>query len=228
VYCRAQAATELAPPHIDTTRPLRFTQAILFALSLYFAVWFFDTWATVFAALAMMIILRAAIYPTQLTRGATLNAPRSRLMRVLAFPFATGSVPAMVFAILMLAVVVAGTAMAKDSNKDIETILVILFEFGGLLVIAGCLGRFLLPRHPRLASSMGKLALGYIVVNNVLTVLAQFDVFERSDFRWLICNIDGIDHALATHFGGAFATAALAAALLLMATILEFSSFRKP
>lgn len=228
VYCRAQAAAELAPPHIDTTRPLRFTQAVLFAISVFFAFSFFEVWAPVLSCIAMMILLRAAFYPTPLTRGAILHAPRSKFMRLLAFPFATGSVPSMLFALLMLAVVIAVSAVKADTPRHFETLLVILFEFGGLLVIAGSIGRMLVSSHPRLGSAVGKIALGYIVTVNVFTVLTEFDVFERKDFQWMICNLDGIDHQLTIHFGGAFATAAVAFMFLLLATALEFGKFRKP
>ena len=228
VYCRAQASAELAPPHTDTTRTLRITQAVLFAISLFFAYWFFDVWAVVISGLAMMILLRAAFYPAPLTRGAVLHAPRSRFMRLLAFPFATGSVPSMVFAAIMTAVVIAVAAFKMDNIRDFEKLLVIMFEFGGLLIIAGSVGRMLLTHHPRLGAAVGKIALGYIVIVNVFTVLTQFDVFERRDFQWMICNIDGINYAIAWHFAGAFTAAALALLLLVLATVMEFGKFRKP
>ena len=228
VYCRAQASAELAPPHIDTTRPLRFTQAVLFAISLFFAYWFFEVWFLVISGLAMMILLRAAYYPSQLTRGAVLHAPRSRFMRMLAFPFATGSVPSMLFALMMIVVVIAVAAFKADKAKDFETVLVLLFEFGGLLIIAGSVGRMFLTSHPRLSAAVGKIALGYIVAVNVFTILTEFDVFEREDFQWMICNLDGINRIIAWHFAGAFSTAALALLLLTLATILEFTRFRKP
>ncbi len=228
VYCRAQASAALAPPHLDSLRPLRITQAVLFAISLFFAYWFFEVWAVVISGLAMMILLRAAFYPTPLTRGAVLHAPRSRFMRLLAFPFATGSVPSMVFATIMMAVVIAVAALETHNMRGFEKLVVLLFEFGGLLVIAGCIGRMLLPSHPRIGAAVGKIALGYIVIVNVFTILTQFDVFERRDFQWMICNIDGIDHMISLHYGGALTTAALALLLLVLATVLEFGKFRRP
>ena len=127
-YCRAQAAAELAPPHTDFCRPLRITQAALFAACLPLAavaegdpcLMVNSAWTFV----AGLIAVGAASRPLPLTRGASLHAPRSLPLRLLAFPFATGSVPSMIFALLLALAAVALALCVFDLWAIFDPVLV--------------------------------------------------------------------------------------------------------
>jgi len=229
-YCRAQAAAELAPPHLDGMRPLRITHAALFVASALTILREWQPWVLIWFCVALMILLRAAYYPTTLTRGAALHAPKSTFMRVLAFPFATGSVPSMVFANVMLAIVTVAAAIGCIGRPadDLEGFIAFVFEFGGILTIAGCAGRALLRNHRKIAAAIGKIVLGYIVIANALTIVAETDAFDRYAFRPLPCNIDGLMHATMQHYLFAFIIAMCAIALLVVTAVCEFREFRKP
>ena len=104
------------------------------------------------------------------------------------------------------------------------------FEFVGLLVAAGCLGRLLVASgYTRLGPAMGKFALGYILFANAMSIVAEAaDGFSRKDAQVLPCNIDGLSKILSAHYLIATAIAAVALVLLVLATVMDFSKFRKP
>ena len=227
-YCRVQAAAELTPPHLDSDRPLRITQAILFAVSAL-TLLSSDTreeWCFIWRFVALMILLRAAWYPTLLSRGARLHAPRRRFLRLLAFPFATGSVPSMLFALLILAAITP--VMPYLSHSDaLRKHLVITGEFAGLAVLAGSLARLFLTRARRVANAIGKIALLYVMAVNALTLFAQMDGIDRKTVQALPCNLDGILHETGLHLPTALAMGVVVI-LLLVVTVREFREFRKP
>ena len=227
-YCRVQAAAELTPPHLDSDRPLRITQAILFAVSAL-TLLSPDTreeWCFIWRFVALMILLRAAWYPMPLSRGARLHAPRRRFLRLLAFPFATGSVPSMLFALLILAAITP--VMPYLSHSDaLRKHLVITGEFAGLAVLAGSLARLFLTRARRVANAIGKIALLYVMAVNALTLFAQMDGIDRKTVQALPCNLDGILHETGLHLPTALAMGVVVI-LLLVVTVREFREFRKP
>ena len=225
-YCRAQAAAELAPPHLDSVRPLRITHALLFVASIPIVFKSWEAWTSIWLVVAALILLRAAYYPAALTRGAVLHAPRSRLLRMLAFPFATGSIPSIIFALLIMAVSVVGVIIYGDTD-DIELAIVLAFEFGGFLTIVGCAGRLLLQNHKRLAGAIGKIALGYIILVNALTIVAETDAIDEHTVRPMLCNLDGIKSAISQHYVLALMSALIAAILLGLTAIIEFDRFRR-
>ena len=234
-YCRAQAAAKLAPPHTDFCRPLRITQAALFAacLPLVFAadeipcLMLSFAWTLAFG----MIVLGAASRPLPVTRGALIHAPRSLPLRLLAFPFATGSVPSMIFAIVLALVSVAVIALKTHGTHEFDgtkQFMLMVFECGGLVLIAGSVARLIYASHRRLANALGKIALAYIVMINVLNILADFDVLERQSLRAWPCNIDGITRIPEAHIGLAVLFSLTAITLLVFAFANDFSRFRKP
>ncbi len=233
--CRAQAAAELAPPHTDFCRPLRITQAALFAVGLPLAavadndpclilylVWVF---------VAGMIAVGAASRPLPITRGAMIHAPRSLPPRLLAFPFATGSVPSMIFAMVLALAAVAVIALKTHGTHDFdgtEKFMLMVFECGSLLLIAGSVARLVHASHRRLAKALGKIAVAYIVMINVLNILSDFDVLERQSLRAWPCNIEGITRIPEAHIGLAVLFSLTAITLLVFAFANDFSRFRKP
>lgn len=233
--CRAQAAAELAPPHTDFCRPLRITQAVLFAagLPLVFAA---DEVPCLILGLlwtmvAGMIALGAASRPLPLTRGASLHAPRSLFLRILAFPFATGSVPSMVFAILLALASVAVIVLKTygSSNFDgTEKFMIMVFESGGLVMIAGAVARLLYSSRRRAANAIGKIAIAYIVIINVLHILTELDVLEKKSLWTCPCNIAGITEIPEAHVGLAILFSFTAIVLLVFASAKDFMRFRKP
>ena len=228
-YCRVQAAAELTPPHLDSDRPLRITQAVLFAVSAL-TLLSSDTrgeWCLIWRFVALMMLLRAAWYPTPLSRGARLHAPRRGFLRLPAFPFATGSVPSMLFALLILAAITPATTLLSDSNA-LSKHLVITGEFAGLAVFAGSLARLFLTRGRRFANVIGKIALLYVVAVNALTLFAKLDGIDRKTAQALPCNLDGIIHETGQHLPTALALGGFALLLLLAVAVKEFREFRKP
>ena len=232
-YCRAQAAAELSPPHLDRLRQLRMTQAVLFAASivLYFAggdevkaftgiVWF---------ALSGLVILAAACSPSPLSRGAVTSAPRSAFLRAVSFPFATGSIPSLVFAAIIAAGAVLMVAIHPDSDEDtITKILVFMFELHGTMLAAGCIARLLYDRRRRLSLAVGKLAIVYIVAANLTSILVEMNAVPRETARLLPCNIEGMSMRTAMHTAPALGIAAVAALLLLYTAARELRSYRRP
>ena len=233
--CRAQAAAELAPPHTDFCRPLRITQAVLFAVGLPLvfvaeeAPCLMLSLAWTFAA--GMIMLGAASRPLPITRGASLHAPRSLPLRLLAFPFATGSVPSMIFALLLALAAVAVIALKTHGTHEFdgtEKFMLMVFECGSLVMIAGSVARLVHASHRRLANALGKIAVAYIVMINVLNILAELDVLEKQSLRAWPCNIDGITRIPEAHIGLAVLFSLTAITLLVFAFANDFSRFRKP
>ena len=234
-YGRAQAAAELAPPHTDFCRPLRITQAALFAACLPLAavaerdpcLMVNSAWTFV----AGLIAVGAASRPLPLTRGASLHAPRSLPLRLLAFPFATGSVPSMIYAMLFALAAVAVIVLktyGTDSFDGTERFMLIVVECGSLILIAGSVARLLHASHRRLANALGKIAVAYIVMINVFNILAELDVLERQTLRAWPCNIDGIMRIPETHIGLAVLFGFTAITLLVFAFANDFKRFRKP
>ncbi|MBP5319992.1 MAG: hypothetical protein J6334_03310 [Kiritimatiellae bacterium] len=227
-YCRAQAAAELTPPHLDSFRPLRITQTILFVVS---ALLLLDpdareTWYLVWRFVALMILLRAAWYPAPLSRGARHHAPRRMFLRLLAFPFATGSVPSMLFALLILASITPVTSFLPKAGAVMKH-LVITGEFAGLAVIAGSLARLFITRYRRFAYAIGKIAFVYVVFVNALSLLAEMDIIDKETPRPLPCNFDGIAHRIGPHPDTALLLA-IVALILFALSLNEFREFRKP
>ena len=233
-YCRAQAAAELAPPHTDFARTLRITQIVLFAVG--YPLIFSDEdpcafWSGMWTLVAGMIALGAASRPLPVTRGAVIHAPRSWILRVLAFPFATGSMPSMFFAFLLatasMSMLVLITSSSFDFN-DARRIIVHAFECGALVVIAGSIARVILDAHPRLAKSLGKIAVAYIAIINGLQLLTELDVMDRDTLWPFPCCIEGARRLPNVHLVIAIVMVIAAICLAMAAAREDFKRFRKP
>ena len=233
-YCRAQAAAELAPLHTDFNRPLRITQLVVFAASvpLVFAV---DgdgsmLWGIAWIAIAGMIALCAGFSPTPVTRGAILHSPRSKILRVLAFPFATGSVPSMVFAILLATAAAAVMALRTYSTSDFDVakkIIVFTYECGGVAIAAGALARMSLAGNARIANVIGKIGLAYIVIVNLFIFLAEVHVVSEDALALVPCCLGGIVRMFDVHVPIAVAMGVGAVVLLFCAAGIDFTRWWK-
>lgn len=233
-YCRAQAAAELAPLHTDFNRPLRITQLVVFAASvpLVFAV---DRdgsvlWGIAWIAIAGMIALCAGFSPTPVTRGAILHSPRSKILRVLAFPFATGSVPSMVFAILLAtaaAAVMALRAYTTLGFDDAKKIIVFMYECGAVAIAAGALARMSLAGNARIANVIGKIGLAYIVIANLLIFLSEVHVVSEDALVLVPCCLVGIVRMFDVHVPIAVAMGVGAVVLLFCAAGIDFTRWWK-
>lgn len=233
-YCRAQAAAELAPLHTDFNRPLRITQLVVFAASvpLVFAV---DRdgsvlWGIAWIAIAGMIALCAGFSPTPVTRGAILHSPRSKILRVLAFPFATGSVPSMTFAILLATAAAAVMALRTYSTSDFDgakKFIVFTYECGGVAIAAGALARMSLAGNARIANVIGKTGLAYIVIVNLFIFLAEVHVVSEDALALVPCCLVGIVRMFDVHVPIAVAMGVGAVALLLCAAGIDFTRWWK-
>ena len=225
-YCRAQAAAALAPQHLDFARPLRFTQAAIFAVGALYTLVEWEPWVVLSSIGAILIFLRAAYYPATLTRGARLHAPKSPFARLLAFPFATGSVPSMVFALIVTAIILPVPYICRSTDPGNQKFVVFVLEFCGLLMIAGSLGRLFVERRKTLAKAIGKAAFAYLVLVNVLCIVAEMDVFDKHLLYPMPCCIFGIDEG--HHPLAAICLAAAGFALLQVVAFKDFRKFRKP
>ncbi|MBR0506830.1 MAG: hypothetical protein IJJ84_15630 [Kiritimatiellae bacterium] len=233
-YGRAQAAAELAPPHTDFARTLRITQAVLFAVGFPLIFAGKDPcvlWSTLWTLVAGMIALGAAARPLPVTRGAALHAPRPWLLRVLAFPFATGSMPSMFFASLLAmassSMLVLSTGGTIDFD-DARFAIVLTCECGSLVVAAGSIARMIVGAHPRLATSVGKAAAAYIFMINGLQFLTALDVLERTALRPFPCCIEGVRRVPNGHLVIAIVMVIAAICLAMAAAREDFKRFRKP
>lgn len=233
-YCRAQAAAELAPLHTDFNRPLRITQLVVFAASvpLVFAV---DRdgsmlWGIAWIAIAGMIALCAGFSPTPVTRGAILHSPRSKILRVLAFPFATGSVPSMTFAILLATAAAAVMALRAYTTLDFDDakkFIVFTYECGAVAIAAGALARMALADNARIANVIGKIGLAYIVIANLLIFLSEVHVVSEDALVLVPCCLVGIVRMFDVHVPIAVAMGVGAVVLLFCAAGIDFTRWWK-
>ena len=232
-YGRAQAASELAPPHTDFNRPLRTTQMALFAAGLPLV--FAKDEASMMLEIAWILIagmvaLGAAFSPTPVTRGVVIRAPRSRLLRILLFPFVSGSVPSMVFAILLAtaaSAVLVLHAYGTGNIHPMKELIVAAYECGGVLIAAGALARILLADHRRVARIVGRIGIAYIVMVQVLYILSEAHVVDRKTLFILPCNIDGVDRMFDEHVPIAFGLSCIAILLLACAAKRDFAECRR-
>ena len=233
-YGRAQAAAELAPPHTDFARTLRITQTVLFAVGFPLIYTGKDPcvlWSVTWTLVAGMIALGAASRPAPITRGAAIHAPRSWILRVLAFPFATGSMPSMFFAFLLatasssMLVLCTGGTMDFD---DARFAIVLTCECGALVVIAGSIARMIVGIHPRLAKSVGMASAAYIFMINGLQFLTELDVLDRTTLRPFPCCIEGVRRVPNGHLLIAIVMAIAAICLVMAAAREDFKRFSKP
>ena len=225
--CRAQAAAMLAPPHTDYLRPLRITQLVVVGISTLLV--FGPPWCAAWCIGAGIILLHAAFYPVPITRGAVAHImPRSKALWPILFPLATGSVPSMVFALLIA--VAASSALAvfyPNLPGDITKIFFVAMECGGVVVIAGSIARMIIAVHPRMANALGKIAFAYIGIVNALSALAAAEVLDKNLVYSLPCCVAGIDKFDTLHGGLAPVIAMAAVVLLLCAAGKDFNRFRR-
>ena len=225
--CRAQAAAMLAPPHTDYLRPLRITQLVVIGISTLLVPG--PPWCAAWCIGAGIILLHAAFYPVQITRGAVAHImPRPKALWPILFPLATGSVPSMVFALLIA--VAASSALAvfyPNLPDDITKIFFVVMECGGVVVIAGSIARVIVAVHPRMANALGKIAFAYIGIVNALSALAAAEVLDKNLVYSLPCCVAGIDKFDTLHGGLAPVIAMGAVVLLLCAAGKDFNRFRR-
>ena len=224
--CRAQAAAMLAPPHTDYLRPLRITQLVVIGISTLLVPG--PPWCAAWYIGAGIILLHAAFYPVPITRGAVAHMPRSKALWPILFPLATGSVPSMVFALLIA--VAASSALAvfyPNLPGDITKIFFVAMECGGVVVIAGSIARMIIAVHPRMANALGKIAFAYIGIVNALSALAAAEVLDKNLVYSLPCCVAGIDKFDTLHGGLAPVIALAAVILLLCAAGKDFNRFRR-
>ena len=225
--CRAQAAAMLAPPHTDYLRPLRITQLVVIGISTLLVPG--PPWCAAWCIGAGIILLHAAFYPVPITRGAVAHImPRPKALWPILFPLATGSVPSMVFALLIA--VAASSALAvfyPNLPSDITKIFFVAMECGGVVVIAGSIARMIIAVHPRMANALGKIAFAYIGIVNALSALAAAEVLDKNLVYSLPCCVAGIDKFDTLHGGLAPVIALAAVILLLCAAGKDFNRFRR-
>ena len=224
--CRAQAAAMLAPPHTDYLRPLRITQLVVIGISTLLVPG--PPWCAAWCIGAGIILLHAAFYPVPITRGAVAHMPRSKALWPILFPLATGSVPSMVFGVLIAVVVSSALAVFYPNLPgDITKIFFVAMECGGVVVIAGSIARMIIAVHPRMANALGKIAFAYIGIVNALSALAAAEVLDKNLVYSLPCCVAGIDKFDTLHGGLAPVIALAAVMLLLCAAGKDFNRFRR-
>jgi len=225
--CRAQAAAMLAPPHTDYLRPLRITQLVVVGVSALLV--FGPPWCAAWYIGAGIILLHAAFYPVPITRGAVAHImPRPKALWPILFPLATGSVPSMVFALLIAVVVSSALAVfcPRYVLRDMTKFFFVAMECGGVVVIAGSIARMIIAVHPRMANALGKIAFAYIGIVNALSALAAAEVLDKNLVYSLPCCVAGIDRFDTLHGGLAPVIAMGAVMLLLCAAGKDFNRFR--
>ena len=224
--CRAQAAAMLAPPHTDYLRPLRITQLVVIGVSALLVPG--PPWCAAWCIGAGIILLHAAFYPVPITRGAVAHMPRSKALWPILFPLATGSVPSMVFGVLIAVVVSSALAVFYPNLPgDMTKFFFVAMECGGVVVIAGSIARMIIAVHPRMANALGKIAFAYIGIVNALSALAAAEVLDKNLVYSLPCCVAGIDKFDTLHGGLAPVIALAAVMLLLCAAGKDFNRFRR-
>ena len=199
VFFRAYCASLLAPPHVDGERPFRRVVFALFLLSAPLAFFGRAAWSITWVAIAGVLLLQSALSPREIPRAARGSAPCAFILRAFAFPFTTGAVPGLLFALSIIAV--AGgvfTAFETDSDKTLA-----LWSVVAELTFAPVLVGSILRRskaHPRTYRLAGWIMVAVLCLVSLISFMAEVDAIGSHTGEMLPCNCVGIGEHPAEHF----------------------------
>ena len=229
VFFRAYCASFLAPPHVDGERPFR---RVVFALFLLSAAMSFcgrkacAAWCITWVSVAGVLLVQSALSPREIPRAAAGSAPQGFLRRLLAFPFTTGAVPGMFFAIAIVSIAGAVFSLIEDSDR-VFVLWSVVAELTFVPVLVGSLLRRAkaLPRTYRIS---GFIMAALLVFISLISFMAEIGAISSDAGEMLPCNFAGISKMPLNHFRTYFVFLVATFAITAVSSIFAFRKYRKP
>lgn len=241
IFLRGLATFQIAPPYVDSERPLRRLFAILFVLSigvLYIPKFESACWSAFWVLCGGALFFRSSFSPREMPRIVRAQAPRSFLLRLVTYPFATGPAAGQTFGLILLVLALLPSFSAyfggsHRSQSDLMYFVLLITEAVALTSIVSALVHRYSSR-PRVYHLVQTGLLFYFPLINVVSGILS-DAARHTGVDFLVecfpCSFVGIEHCvdkgLVTHF--------TLAGLLLLAgmipfifrTLREFNSYRR-
>ena len=185
-----------------------------------------------YAAIAWVVIggilmLTSSLTSREIPRAAKSNVPRNLFGRLFSFPFATGAVPGMLFAAIIIAVA-GGTYSALETGNDHSLILwADLAELTCVPVIAGAIlrSRKCDDRRFRLVTA---LFIAYIIAVSILSFMAEIDAIEEDLVAMLPCNFAGVAEKPAAHLTSYGLLLLFSLCVIVISSVRAFRTYRRP
>ncbi len=227
VFVRAFCASQLAPRYVDADRPFRRVVFALFVVSAPAAVWSYQAWCITWVVIGGILTITSSLSSREIPRAARANVPRNFFGRLVSFPFATGAVPGMLFA-LILTSIAGGTYSALTSGDKPTLILwADLAEMTCVPIIAGAIlrGKKCDERRFRLVTA---LFIVYIIAVSVLSFMAAIGTIEESLVSMLPCNFAGVAEKPAEHLTSYGLLIPISLVVIAVSSVRAFRTYRRP
>ena len=227
VFFRAYCASLLSPPHVDGERPFRRVVFALLILSSPLTFYSYAAWSITWVSIAGVLLLQSALSPREVPRAARGSAPRGFFRRLLSFPFTTGAVPGMLFALLIIAI--AG-GLFSTYETDSERVLVLWSTVAELTFAPVLVGTLLrhskaLPRTYRLA---GWIMVAVLCLFSLISFMAEVDAIGSNTGEMLPCNFVGIVEHPVEHFLTYGVLLLFTLAIVAVSSTSAFGKYRRP
>lgn len=227
LLARSFAAAQISPPFIDGERPLRRTAATLFVLSapvLFFSKW--PAWCICWSLASLLLLARGCLTFNPMPRSVIAKAPKSRFLRLLAYPFTTGPISGQFFAILLFAIAAVVAFFLSEGSKGWLVYLLCFVETIALMMLASSIGRKIgSPRALKITMVIAGLWIAFAMFSNALE---SMDALDKSLTHILPCNYAGIDEIPQAHAVIALVMTIFAAVPFIPALMRDFTRFRRP
>lgn len=227
LFVRAFCASQLAPRYVDADRPFRRVVFALFVVSAPAAIWSYRAWCITWVVIGSILMLTSSLTSREIPRAAKSNVPRNLFGRLFSFPFATGAVPGMLFAAIIIAVA-GGTYSALETGNDHSLILwADLAELTCVPVIAGAIlrSRKCDDRRFRLVTA---LFIAYIIAVSILSFMAEIDAIEEDLVAMLPCNFAGVAEKPAAHLTSYGLLLLFSLCVIVISSVRAFRTYRRP
>ena len=199
----------------------------LFVVSAPAAIWSYRAWCIAWVVIGGILMLTSSLTSREIPRAAKSNVPRNLFGRLFSFPFATGAVPGMLFAAIIIAVA-GGTYSALETGNDHSLILwADLAELTCVPVIAGAIlrSRKCDDRRFRLVTA---LFIAYIIAVSILSFMAEIDAIEEDLVAMLPCNFAGVAEKPAAHLTSYGLLLLFSLCVIVISSVRAFRTYRRP
>lgn len=227
LFVRAFCASQLAPRYVDADRPFRRVVFALFVISAPAAFWNYRAWCITWVVIGVILTLTSSLSSREIPRAAKANVPRNIFGRLASFPFATGAVPGMLFALIIIAIA-GGTYSALETGNDHALILwADLAELTSVPVIAGAIlrSRKCDDRRFRLVTS---LFIAYIIAVSILSFMAEIGSIEKDLVSMLPCNFGGVAKKPGEHLASYGLPLLFSLSVIVISSVKAFRTYRRP
>lgn len=227
LFVRAFCASQLAPRYVDADRPFRRVAFALFVVSAPAAIWSYRAWCIAWVVIGGILMLTSSLTSREIPRAAKSNVPRNLFGRLFSFPFATGAVPGMLFAAIIIAIA-GGTYSALETGND--HILILWADLAELLcipVIAGAVLRYRKcdDRRFRLVAA---LFIAYLIAVSALSFMAEIGTIDEDLVAMLPCNFAGIAEKTDSHMMSYGLLIPVSICVVVVSSVRAFRTYRRP